>query len=1189
MSSTALLPIDLPTKPNDRRHWAGLKGSSKALAIQLAAQQYHGLTLVVVPTTSEAITLEDEIAFFAKKQQDQDNLSNSVDQNTDTAPPEAPIIHFPDWETLPYDLFSPHQDIISQRIQTLYQLPRLTKGILIVALPTLLTRLAPKTFLTGHSLILDVGEQFDFDTARQQLNAAAYRCVDTVYEPGEYAVRGAIMDIFPMGSPQPYRIELFDDEIDTIRSFDPETQRSDAKIEQIRLLPGKEIPLDSEAIDYFKKQFKHTFDVNPRACALYQDVQDGIASAGIEYYFPLFFETTATLFDYLPKHTLLITSAALDQSTERHWADIQNRYEEYRYDATHPILPPDQLFIRSNQMFSEFKKFPRITPLDTTEETSASGTQTFMMSDAIDLKIDSQSAQPLKNFKAHLDQVREDKGRILLCAESAGRRETLMELLNKIHERPHIAPTWQTFLHDNEHRFQITVGNITQGFELDGLADEFGHLSIISETQLFGQRVVQTRRRKKDSDDYHTENIFKNLTELRIGSPVVHIDHGVGRYLGLECIAVTEQKEEFLTLEYANNTKLYVPVSNLHLIARYSGFDESSAPLHKLGTDQWQKEKRKAAEKIRDTAAELLNIYARRAARKGFQYRFDHADYELFASGFPFEETPDQKSAIEAVIGDMQSPQPMDRLICGDVGFGKTEVAMRATFIALQGQKQVAVLVPTTLLAQQHFESFKDRFADWPIQIELLSRFRTAKEQKETLDHLAQGKADIVIGTHKLIQKGIQFKSLGLVVVDEEHRFGVRHKEQLKALRAEVDILTLTATPIPRTLNMAMTGIRDVSIIATPPAKRLSIRTFVRQNNPAVIKEAILRELLRGGQVYYLHNEVKSIDKTADALRELIPEARVTVAHGQMRERELEQVMSNFYHKQFNVLVCTTIIETGIDIPTANTIIMDRADKLGLAQLHQLRGRVGRSHHQAYAYLLTPHPKAMTKDAIKRLEAITEADDLGAGFTLASHDLEIRGTGELLGDEQSGHMHSIGFTLFMEMLDNAVKAIKEGKTPNIDQPLQHGAEINLRLPSLIPDDYLPDVHNRLIMYKRIASMTDEHGLTELKVELIDRFGPLPDPIKNLFSVTQIKLYAEAMGIEKIDAGPERGRIQFGQNTHVDALKIVKLVQTQPQIYRLEGADRLKFEIPMVEHTTRLATVESLLENLSEKAILETHS
>lgn len=1161
-TSPANLTIDtehhpLPSKPSDHKFWGNAQGSGLSLAIAHASREHSGLTLVVARDTSHAIQLSDEIGFFL---------------NTDD------VDLFPDWETLPYDAFSPHQDIISQRIATLNLLPTRTDGVVIVPLSTLLHRLAPTAFLSGNALQLSQGQTFDVQQKRSHLEASGYRSVETVYEHGEYAVRGAIFDIFPMGSELPYRIELFDDEIETLRTFDPESQRSVETVKRIDLLPAKEFPLTDTAIAEFKRRFKATIDVaDHRACTVYQDISDGIASAGIEYYLPLFFDETATLFDYLPNDTLIITPPELDQQTEQFWLDCNTRYEELRHDRTRPLLPPQNLFVRIDELFGHLKNHLRLS-IDSQPVNDQAGRTNLPFAHPVPLGVEAKANNPLHRAEDYLKTAKETGKHILFCAESPGRRESLQELLQRIRITPTGYAVWQEFARacheqpqDKAPLVGITVGPLSTGLEN-------AHISIIAEAQLFGNRVVQSRRRKSSDDS--NETVIKNLAELKMDAPVVHIDHGVGRYKGLQSLDIDGQTQEFLTLVYGDDAKLYVPVSSLHLIARYSGVDDTLAPLHKLGSEQWSKEKRKAAEQIRDTAAELLNVYARRAAKVGHQYTLDPLDYEIFADGFGFEETPDQKAAIGAVIRDMTSPQPMDRLVCGDVGFGKTEVAMRAAFIAVNGNKQVAVLVPTTLLAQQHYESFKDRFADLPVKIEVLSRFKTTKEQNAALKQVASGNVDILVGTHKLLQNSVKFQQLGLVIVDEEHRFGVRHKERLKEMRADVDMLTLTATPIPRTLNMAMSGIRDMSIIATPPAKRLSIKTFVRHTDNAIIKEAIRRELLRGGQVYFLHNEVKSIARRAEEIQALVPEARVATAHGQMRERELERIMSDFYHKRHNVLVCTTIIETGIDVPSANTIIMDRADKLGLAQLHQLRGRVGRSHHQAYAYLLTPDAKAMSRDAKKRLEAISEAQDLGAGFTLASHDLEIRGAGELLGEEQSGNMNSIGYSLFMEMLDQAVKAIKEGKTPNLDKPLKQGPEINLRMPALIPDDYLPDVHNRLIMYKRIANGKNKEELRELRVEMIDRFGLLPEATKNLFMVTELKLNAQELGIDKIDAGALGGRIEFGADTQVDPLTIVKMIQSQPQNYRLEGADKLKFELESDTAEARIAIINTLLDTLS---------
>ncbi len=1128
-----------------KQTWGNLPGAALSLAIAEAASNAERFTLLLTADSQSAERLQDELAFFA---------------------PGLPVLHFPDWETLPYDVFSPHQDIISQRIAALYRLPELTHGVLVVPITTALHRLAPKRFLLGSSLVLDIGQKLDVEQMRTRLEAAGYRCVDTVYEHGEFAVRGALIDLFPMGSALPYRIDLFDDEIETLRTFDPENQRSIDKVESIRLLPAREFPVRKESVTGFRARFRERFDVDFRRCPIYQDLSTGITPAGIEYYLPLFFDETSTLFDYLPENTQVFSLPGIEQAAEHFWKDVRSRYEDRRVDPERPLLPPAELFIPVEDCFAHLKSWPRVVVSQDDVETGI-GRERFPASRFPELAIDAKASEPLGALRRFLDEF---PGRVLFTAESAGRREVLLELLARLKLRPQEVGGWPEFV-DSKERLAITIAPLDDGLLLQDVA-------LIAESPLFGQRIMQRRRREKGRDA--GENVIKNLTELREGAPVVHIDHGVGRYQGLVTLEIEGQAAEFLMLQYAEEAKLYVPVSSLHLIARYTGSDDALAPLHRLGSETWQKAKRKAAEQVRDVAAELLDIYARRAAREGHAFADPQVDYETFSAGFPFEETPDQQAAIEAVRSDMHAAKPMDRLICGDVGFGKTEVAMRAAFIAVHSGKQVAVLVPTTLLAQQHYNSFRDRFADWPVRVEVMSRFKSAKEIQAAVQELAEGKVDILIGTHKLLQDDVKFTNLGLVIIDEEHRFGVRQKEQLKALRSEVDILTLTATPIPRTLNMAVAGMRDLSIIATPPARRLSVRTFVMEQQDAVIKEALLRELLRGGQVYYLHNDVKTIEKCAADIAALVPEARIGVGHGQMRERELEQVMGDFYHKRFNVLIASTIIETGIDVPSANTIIIERADKFGLAQLHQLRGRVGRSHHQAYAYLLTPPRKAMTDDAQKRLEAIANAQDLGAGFVLATHDLEIRGAGELLGDGQSGQIQAVGFTLYMEMLERAVKSIQKGEQPNLDQPLGGGPEINLRLPALIPEDYLPDVHARLILYKRIANATDEDGLKELQVEMIDRFGLLPEPTKNLVRLTLLKLHAEKLGITKIDAGPQGGRIEFAADTSVDPMVLIKLIQSQPKRYKFEGATVFKFQVPMERPEERFNTLEALLERLS---------
>ncbi|WP_428240989.1 transcription-repair coupling factor [Gynuella sp.] len=1139
----------VPTKAGDHKLLGTLAGGGMGFAVAQLCQQPKQLTVVITQSSVSASTIIAETRFYSGDQ--------------------IEILNLPDWETLPYDNFSPHQDIISQRLKTLTALASLQQGLLVVPIATIMHRLAPALYLQSHSIQLHTGAEFNIDSFRKRLDNAGYRNVATVFEHGEYSIRGSIMDVFPMGTDLPIRIDLFDQEIDTLRTFDPDTQRSIEQIEKVELLPAKEFPLTEEAIAQFRQNFRATFDVPLKNCPIYQDISDGLIPAGIEYYLPLFYDQLSSVFDYLPEDTLIITESGLESSMDHFWQEISNRYENRRHDISRPILPPQEIFIAKEELFRRLKSFPRISLTEHPLEEKP-GRLNLSLAVPSEYPIDSRAQNPLNALEAFL---METSHRVLFCAESHGRKESLLDLLKTIRLNPTELDSWSSFI-STGNRQAIVVAPLERGLVLPDAG-----ITVITESQLFGQSMVTQRRRRKQSQEA-AENVVKNLTELKIDAPVVHIDHGIGRYRGLETIEVDGQKDEFLTLEYADKAKLYVPVTNLHLISRYSGTDMEYAPLSKLGTDRWSQAKRKAAEKIRDTAAELLEIYAQREAKKGHAFNFEDADYRRFAADFPFEETPDQQTAIEAVLNDMRQDRPMDRLICGDVGFGKTEVAMRAAFVAAMSGKQVAVLVPTTLLAQQHYDNIRDRLADWPIKIESLSRFKTGKESTKIIEGLEKGSIDIVVGTHKLLGSQIKFERLGLLIVDEEHRFGVQQKEKVKALRANVDILTMTATPIPRTLNMSMASIRDLSIIATPPARRLSVKTFVRQTDDALKKEAILREILRGGQVYYLHNEVKDIEKCAADIQSLVPEARVAIGHGQMSERQLERVMSDFYHKRFNVLVCTTIIETGIDIPSANTIIIDRADKFGLAQLHQLRGRVGRSHHQAYAYLLTPPPKTMTKDALKRLDAISEADDLGAGFTLATHDLEIRGAGELLGEEQSGHMETIGYSLYMEMLDRAVKAIRSGKTPDLENPLDHGAEITLHIPAIIPDDYIPDVNTRLTLYKRVASTTDEQTVRELQVEMIDRFGLLPTPVKNLFRQTLLRLKVEQLGISKIDAGVAGGTIHFSADTTIEPYAIVRMVQAMPHKFKLTRADQLKFVIESSTAEERFGTIEDILKMLT---------
>ncbi len=1147
---SALTPT-LPKSSRDKIHWGRLYGSADALAISAALRAKKQLVLLITEDTPSAVRLESALRFYAGSHEDQ------------------PVIHFPDWETLPYDQFSPHQDIISERLLTLSRLPQLDKGILIVPVSTLLHRLPDKHYLQGNTFALDVGDKLEIESFRRRLGASSYRAVSQVVEHGEFAVRGSVLDIFPMGSEHPYRIDLMDVEIESIRTFDPDTQRSIDKVNSIRLLPAKEFPFTPEAINRFRERYRDEFAGDTQKSTLYNDIKNGIAPAGIEYYLPLFFDETSTLFDYLPDNTLVCIDHAVHDASETFSTEVMDRYEQRRHDVERPILPPQHLFLKTNELFNLLNKLPLIN-IQHFEHDEAAGKFNYATQQPPPLAFDIRGQQPAKALLAFMGDF---KGRILFAAESAGRREALLELLKGYDIRPQLFNSWQAFIDDSS-KIGIAIAPLEHGLLLDQ-----PQIAVITEPQLFGQQVMQRRRRKRRNDE--GEKAIHNLAELQVGSPVVHIDHGVGRYLGLQKITAGGMENEFLSLEYARKDKLYVPVSSLHLISRYSGSDPEHAPLHKLGSAQWEKAKKKAKEKVHDVAAELLAIYAKREAREGFQYRYDQDFYNAFAAQFPFEETPDQAQAILDVIDDMTSTKPMDRLICGDVGFGKTEVAMRAAFLATQAGKQVAVLVPTTLLAQQHFENFKDRFADWPVNVATLSRFRSKKESDVALAGLADGTVDIVIGTHKLLQSSIKFKRLGLLVIDEEHRFGVRQKEQFKAMRSEVDILTLTATPIPRTLNMSMSGMRDLSIIATPPAKRLSVKTFITQWNKETIQEACLREIKRGGQVYLLHNKVETIEKTARELRELIPEAKIEVAHGQMRERELEQVMSDFYHQRFNILVCTTIIETGIDIPTANTIIIDRADHFGLAQLYQLRGRVGRSHHRAYAYLITPPRRSMTADARKRIEALESIKELGTGFTLATHDLEIRGAGELLGEDQSGQMHEIGYNMYMDMLDRAVKDLKEGRQLDLTRPLDHGTEVDIGAPTLIPDDYLPDVHNRLMMYKRIASANSLASLRELQVEMIDRFGLLPEQLKNLFNITKLKLKATPMGIKKIEMGAGGGRITFDEKPNIDPLKVIQLIQAQAQRYQLDPQQRLKIIQPLAEVTDRINAVDKLLSTLEE--------
>ena len=1121
-----------------------LLGSAQSEAVAELATS-SPLILVITATTTEAYNLTAELPFFLRDSRE--------------------ILLLPDWETLPYDNFSPHEDIVSDRLKALSRLPTLKSGIIITSVTTLMHRLPPRYFVDAGVLSLTSGDALDAPTFIRNLTRNGYRSVDTVYQHGEFATRGSLLDVFPMGCDEPLRIDLFDGEIESLRSFDPETQRTSHRLERIDLLPAREFPLTSDAIERFKIDWYRSFDGDPEKCSVFNEISQGRAPQGAEYYLPLFFDECHTLFDYLPHLTPMVLIGDNVHSADRFWKEVNRRFEEYGVDPRRPLVVPRRGFIPPEELFQAIGKHCALEFRDNEDASVhvalASYTpEPFASTD--DFRNVSGVGKLAVLLKSHPSPV-------LLTVESAGRREIMLESLAKENLSAVVVDTWSDFLVNNA-PLGIAVADISRP-----LFSQKERPALISEDQLFGERVAQKRRRK-NTQETDAQAIVKDLTELRPGLPVVHLEHGVGRYKGLETLVVEDHEAEFLLLEYANNDKLYVPVGSLHLISRYAGGDEDSAPLHRLGTEQWTKARKKASERASDVAAQLLEVYAKREARKGFSHSLDEVAWAEFCSGFAFEETPDQAAAIDAVRQDMCAEKVMDRLVCGDVGFGKTEVAMRAAFIAAQNQKQVAVLVPTTLLAQQHFNNFNDRFAGWPVTVEVVSRFKTAKDIVAVSQRLKAGEINILVGTHRLLQTDFGFKDLGLLIIDEEHRFGVKQKEAIKALRAEVDILTMTATPIPRTLNMALGGLRDLSIIATPPAKRLSIKTFIREHNVGLIKEAILRETLRGGQVYYLHNEVKTIGETTRKLSELMPDLSFGIAHGQLREQELERIMSDFYHQRQNVLVCSTIIETGIDVPNANTVIIDRADKFGLAQLHQLRGRVGRSHHQAYAYLLTPPRSALTRDAEKRLEAIESAGELGAGFMLASNDLEIRGAGELLGDEQSGQIEQVGFSLYLEMLNRAVESLRKGEIPDIDAPLDTGTDIKMHLPALIPDDYLPNISARLVLYKRIAQAATLDVLNDIQIEMIDRFGLLPNATKQLFIQAEIRLRAQALGISEIDVGASGGTVSFEATTPVPVEALIGLLQSNPKEFTLAKSDTLRFRSTLESNDARRQYIEALL-------------
>jgi len=1157
-----LTPSPLPAA-GGRVRTAPLRGSSDALLLAQLAGQGRPLA-VFTATAQDAQRLLEEIPFFNR---------------------DLRVHLLPDWETLPYDQLSPHPDLVSGRLATLYQLMQRAFDVALVPATTALCRLAPVEYLAGRSFHFRQGESLQPERLREQLVTAGYAHVTQVVAPGEYCVRGGLIDLFPSGSALPYRIELDDNVVESIRSFDVDSQRSIYKVAEVRLLPAREYPLDEEGQTRFRRRFREQFEGDPSKSRVYKDISKGIPCAGIEYYLPLFFERAAHVTDYLAPDTLLCLQPGLQGAIEQFWTDTHARYAMLRGDLAQPVLPPHELFLTADAFFGAIKPYARvelntadrgsrladgIQPSHESPVTSHAATATAALPP---LAVERRADDPLHKLRSFAATF---SGRVLVLAESPGRRETMLETFAEYALPVTPAAGFAPFA-ESADNLMLGVGPLRAGFVLAEPP-----LAVVTENELYAHHA-RPRREREGAQRSSPEGMLRDLSEVKVGDPVVHESHGIGRYLGLRNMDLGEGETEFLTLEYANGDKLYVPVSSLHLISRYSGAPAEAAPLHQLGSGQWEKAKKKAATQVRDSAAELLALYAQRAAREGHAFKLKAHDYEAFADGFPFEETPDQAAAIKATLEDLASGKPMDRLVCGDVGFGKTEVALRAAFVAVADGKQVAVLVPTTLLAEQHFNTFSDRFAQvhdlWPVKIAELSRFRTGRETADALAGLAEGRIDIAIGTHKLLSRDVKFRNLGLVIVDEEHRFGVRHKERLKALRAEVDVLTLTATPIPRTLAMSLEGLRDFSVIATAPERRLAIKTFVARHSRPLIREAALRELKRGGQIYFLHNDIDTIAHTAESLAKLLPEARIAVAHGQMRERDLEHVMRDFYQQRFNVLLCTTIIETGIDVPTANTIIINRADKFGLAQLHQLRGRVGRSHHQAYAYLLLPDEGTITAAAKKRLEAIQMMEALGSGFFLAMHDLEIRGAGEVLGESQSGEMQEVGFSLYVRMLDAAVRSLKSGREPDLAAPLEVATEINLHVPALLPADYCNDVHERLVLYKRLANCDTVEALDGLREELVDRFGPLPEHARALVESHRLRLLGRPLGVVRIDATDSAIQLQFVEHPPIEPARVLQLVQ-QRKNYRLAGQDRLRIEAQMPDVRARVAAVREALGALS---------
>jgi len=1142
--------IDLPLPDGDQRAvaWGQLYGAAQSLAVAEVAQRHGGTVLVIVDTASNADQLTREIKFFA---------------------PTLAARRFSDYETLPYDAFSAPQDLLADRLATLHALSAGEPGVVIANAQALLNRLPPIDFVESRSLTLKLGQRLDTQRLRSTLTTHGYLHVEQVMEPGEFAVRGSLLDVFAAGAAAPVRIDLFDEEIEGLRLFDPQTQRTTGHLDELRLLPAREFPFDANAIRDFRQRFRLEIPGDPQRSSIYREISDAQLPAGIEYFLPLFFDATACLLDYVSSDQLCVLVGEARSAFDDAWRLAEDRFEQLRGDLERPLLEPHAVFWEPGELNARLAERPTLSVHARELEASTPGA-VYNTEFGHTLGADEPTlGDPLTRWLGA-----QESARTLITASSRGRLETIKDLLVGRSLSPTAVSSWHAFLNGTE-RLGIAIGEIEAGLYLPR-----AQIRLLAAEQLGLEKPRQRRRRRRAARD--PEAIVRELTDLRIGAPVVHEEYGVGRYQGLSTLETDGVTTEFLTLEYADGDRLYVPVYSLHLVTRYTGAAPEHAPLHRLGSDQWLKAKRKAAEKARDVAAELLDVYARRAARRGNAYSWPADAYDRFAMEFPFQETADQAAAVQDVLTDLESEQPMDRVVCGDVGFGKTEVALRAAFVAVMAGYQVAVLVPTTLLAQQHHRSFRERFAEWPVNVELLSRFRSGRASRTILEGLAAGSVDIVIGTQKLLGKEVRFKNLGLTIVDEEHRFGVRDKERLKQLRANVDMLTMTATPIPRTLNMALGGLRDLSLIATPPEDRLAVKTFVGEWRGQSIREAVLREIRRGGQVYFVHNRVQDIDAIADKLAELLPEAQIRIAHGQMSERELESVMLDFYHRRFSVLVCSTIIESGIDIPTANTIIINRADKLGLAQLHQLRGRVGRSHHQAYAYLIAPPLRALTVDAAKRLEAIEALEHLGSGFTLASHDLEIRGAGELLGEEQSGQIHAIGFALYNELLSRAVQSLRQGEEPQLEDPLEHGPQIELGLPALIPSDYMPDVYMRLVHYKRIASAKTAEELGELQVELIDRFGLLPPATRTLFDIASLKLMALEIGAIKLDAGDKGGSLTFGERSRVDPARLIELISRQPEVYRLDGAYRLRFRWQLDGPAARIAACARLLTDLGAK-------